>query len=197
MRDLGKIQAEVMDRLRKALASTGGDSHVLGVLGPVAAEMDRKGADWEAVLNHPPNGNPTPHVSTGPVPNTNGTNFAGRDIYEVTILGSSVQVGSYKEALFAVLERLQAAHHDFDQIAPSIRGQGLYFSENKSDLRKGERIRNSKLFVETNFAGDRIWKICTDLVRRFGHDPNDKTVLHFDAAAQRTRAVNRRSRRRP
>ncbi len=198
MRDLGTIQAEVMNRIKKA--SLEGNGHVLGVFGPVAAEMDRKGAEWESLLNLAPSGGPTPGAqgttNGGPTQQDNGSvDFEGRDIYGVTILGISVPVGSYKAALLAVAERLQAAHPDFDMIAPRVRGNGPYFSENKSDLRKGERLKNSKLFIETNLGSDRIWKICRQLVRSFGHNPDDASVLHFDVAPQRTRKRNRRSSR--
>lgn len=200
MRDLGVIQAELMDRLKKAAVD--GNGHELGVLGPAAAEMERKGAEWESLLNVASGGPATQAQGAtnagSATPQHNGAvDFEGRHIYAVTILGFSVPVGSYKAALFAVTERLQAAHPDFDLVAPRVRGNGPYFSDNKSDLRRGEPLKNSKLFMETNLGSNRIWEVCRQLVRTFGHNPDDPSVLHFDAASQRTRMRNQRGERRP
>ena len=183
MRDLAKIQADVMDRIKKASAQ--GDGSLLGVLGPIAAEMDRMGQEWESRL--------TPSESvTVPVRNAAGhldaENFAGKRISAVTILGEYVPVGSYKEALLTVAKRIQAKHPDFDSVAPRVRGRFPYFSENKKDLRIGEKLTNSKLYIETHNSADRQWKICTELVGAFGHDPNDPSVLRFEVASNRTRA---------
>jgi hypothetical protein len=194
MRDLGKIQAKIMDRIRAASAE--GDGQVLGLFGPVAAEMDRKGAEWESCLNLPikasPNGAPLGNNGSLGVP-ASGAKLAGRDIYGVTILGNEVSVGAYIQAFFAVVERLRAAHPDFDTVAPRVRGHGPYFSANGSDLRKPQRVKNSSLFVETNLGADLIFDICRRLVAAFGHNPDDPSVLRFQVAAERTRPVNRRS----
>jgi hypothetical protein len=191
VKDLGKLQAEVMKRIEKA--SSEGDGHALGVHGPIAADMERKGIEWDSLLNLSQNdatGQSTriPYAEGG---DSNGE-LTGRDIYAVTIRGSSIPVSSYKEALFVVVERLQAAHPDFDQIAPRVRGRRPYFSPNKGDLRKGERLKNSRLFIETNVSADRAWYICQRLVETFGYNPNDRSVLHFDVAPQRTHARRHR-----
>jgi hypothetical protein len=91
------------------------------------------------------------------------------------------------------VEHLQKRHPDFDQLAPNVRGRGPYFSTNplpapQGDLRKPERIQNSRLFIETNVGADRIWDICRRLVRTFGHNPDDLSVFAFDVAPARTRA---------
>jgi hypothetical protein len=184
MHDLGKVQTEVMSQIRKA--SSQGDGFLLGVLGPIAAEMDRKAQEWESLLKR---------SASGPAPVKNGASsshvveFAGKRISGVTILGESILVGSYKDALLAVAKRLQAMHADFDSVAPRVRGRFPYFSEDKSDLRHGEKLKNSKLFIETHNSADRQWKICTELVTAFGHDPSDPSVLRFEVAPNRTRAL--------
>jgi hypothetical protein len=184
MRDLAAIQTEVMTQIRKA--SSQGDGYLLGMLGPIAAEMERKAQEWESLLKR---------TGSGPVPTKNGAparhlvEFAGKRISGVTILGESILVGSYKDALLAVAKRLQAMHADFDSLAPRVRGRFPYFSEDKSDLRHGEKLKNSKLFIETHNSADRQWKICTELVTAFGHDPSDPSVLRFEVAPNRTRAL--------
>jgi hypothetical protein len=183
MRDLGKIQAELMSQIKKA--SEQGDGNRLGVLGPIAAEMDRIGKEWESRL--------TP--SEGIIATSkNGrelldVKFAGKRISSVTILGEHAPVGSYREALLTVAKRLRAKYPDFDSVAPRVRGRFPYFSENKKDLRLGEKVTNSKLYIETHNSADRQWKICAEMVRAFGHDPDDPSILHFDVAPNRTRAV--------
>jgi len=179
-----------MDRIRQASATA--DGHALGLLGPIAAEMERKGGEWESLLRLPATDATPQTIDPAAVNGDTNGDLAGKDVYSVTILQSQVPVGSYKQALFSVVERLQAAHPDFDVIAPRVRGRGPYFSINKGDLRKGEHLKNSKLFIETNLGADRIWDICHRLVRTFGHNPDDPSVLHFSVAPQRTRARNRR-----
>jgi hypothetical protein len=103
--------------------------------------------------------------------------FAGKQIYSVTVLGTKISVGSYKDARFAVIGELQKNHADFDQLAQRVRGRGPYFSTNsqpvpKGELRKPEPIQNSKLFIETNVGSNHIWNICCRLVYTFGHNPN-------------------------
>jgi hypothetical protein len=193
MQNLGEIQAEVRRRIKKASAED--DGHALGLLGPIAAEMDRKGREWESLLNLPVSGTVPPQNNGAPIPES-AEDFEGKDIHFVTILGSRSPVGSYKEALIAVASRLQAAHSDFDSIAISVRGRRRpYFSANKDDLRKSERLRNSRLFVETNFPANQIYDVCRRLVSAFGNDPSDPSVLKFWAEPARTRRVARRNQR--
>jgi hypothetical protein len=184
MQELGKIQAEVMNKIRKA--SEQGNGLLLAALGPIAGEMERMGQDWESRLKH---------LESGPAPARNGTrgpattvDFTGKRISAVTILGQTISVGSYKDALIAVATRLQATHPDFDFVAPNVRGRLPYFSENEADLRHGERLKNSRLYIETHNSAPRQCQICTELVKVFGHDPNDPSVLHFEVEPIRTRA---------
>lgn len=191
MLDLGKIQAEVLKRIKQASTDSDVDGHTLGLLGPVAAEMARKAAEWQSLLDLRQNGaspqsNLYPH--SGDL-NPSGGELAGKSIYAVTILGNRVPVGSYNQALLAVVKYLQAAHPDFDLIAPQVRGRLPYFSANGRDLRKPLLLKNSKLFIETNHGADRIWEICRRLVQAFGHNPDDSSVLRFEVASSRTRAV--------
>jgi hypothetical protein len=188
MLDLGAIQKEVMTQIRKA--SSKGDGYLLGLLGPVAAQMERMAQEWESLLKR--SGSPVPNsnapVPQAPIPQV--VKFEGKRISGVTILGESTPVGSYKDALLAVARRLQAAHADFDSIAPTVRGRFPYFSQDKSDIRrKPEKLKNSRLFIETHNSADRQWKICTELVETFGHNPSDPSVLRFEVAPNRTRAL--------
>lgn len=185
MLDLGKIQTEVMNGIRDA--SDKGDAFVLGVLGPIAAEMERKALEWESRLKAF-EGASVPEQGRAPDPLGVTVDFTGKRISGVTILGESIPVGSYKDALLAVARSLQAKHRDFDEVAPTVHGRFPYFSENKSDLRNGEKLRNSKFFIETHNSAERQWKISVDLVKAFGHDPRDRSVLRFHVEPNRTRA---------
>jgi hypothetical protein len=100
----------------------------------------------------------------------------------VTALGQTGRVDSYKEALFYVVSRLKAQHPNFDTTAPNVHGRFPYFSLNSEDLRRPKALHGSKLFVETNVGSNRIWEICRDLVRVFGHNPDDPSVLGFDTS---------------
>jgi hypothetical protein len=177
-----------MERIRKA--SLEGDAYLLGQLGPIAAEMDRKAEEWESRLSPPsqgggPMGNGAPPPS-GDKPD--GSDFTGKRISAVRIFGEVVPVGSYKDALLAVAEKLQAMHSDFDSIAVSVRGRYPYFSESKADLRIGEKLKNSKLFIETHNSAERQVRISVDLMKAFGHDPKNPSVLNFQVEPNRTRA---------
>jgi hypothetical protein len=168
------------------------DVALLGVLGPLAAEIDRMAEEWAARLRYCENGSMTQRTSASTPRTTLGV-FAGKRIFGVKVLGRSAPVSSYKEALLVVAKHLQATHPEFDSVVPRVRGRFPYFSERKSDLRMGEKLDNSKFFIETHNSADRQWAICADLVRAFGYDPSDPSVLHFEVESSRTRKLKDRS----
>lgn len=190
MQDVGKIQKEVMDKIRKA--SSQDDVALLGVLGPLAAEIDRMAEEWATRLRHFENGSGTQRTSA-PSPRVTQGAFAGKRIFGVKILGRSVPVNSYKDALLVVAKHLQMTHPEFDSVAPKVRGRFPYFSEKASDLRMGEKLANSKFFIETHNSADRQWAICAELVRAFGYDQTDPSILQFEVESHRTRKLKDRS----
>ena len=108
------------------------------------------------------------------------------------VLGKRIPISNYKEGLFTVVQELQAQHPDFVDVATRVKGNGPYFSAKREDLRIPEKLKQGKLFIETNQDSNRKWKICQDLVRYLGHNPEDPSVLSFEVQPTRTRHRNRR-----
>ncbi|MGA8641568.1 hypothetical protein [Candidatus Binatus sp.] len=191
MKDLGRLQKTVLDRIKSA--SETADGAALGVLGPIMGQMDEMHDRWLAMLGAGPTGASEsssrldPPSSNGSAPITRAEfDVTGHRIRDAEFVGEHLRVSNYKDLLMAVIHRLQALHpNDFDTKARQISGRYPYFSTDQTELRSPTKIERSTLFVETNLNSRLIVEICRRLVVAMGHSADQ---LKLDVEPVRTRS---------
>jgi hypothetical protein len=190
MKDLGRLQKTVLDKIKSA--SETADGAALGVLGPIMGQMDEMHDRWLAMLGMPPAGAPnSPSVANSPPLNgTSGGALApgdvtGHRIRGAEFAGERLNVSSYKELMLTLISRLQKLHpNDFNSKAAQVSGRYPYFSSDPKKLRSPKKV-DEMLFVETNLNSRLIVDICRRLITTMGHTQDE---LKLDVEPFRTRS---------
>jgi hypothetical protein len=191
MKDLGRLQKTVRERIEAAAATA--DGAALSVLGPILGQMDEMHDRWLAMVSSRPTGAPVSSSASNHRTSNEGASVAraefdvtGHRIRDAEFAGEPLRVSSFKELLLAVIRRLQALHpNDFDGKAPQVSGRFPYFSSDQKKLRFPRKIERSTLFVETNLNSRLIVDICRRLIATMGHSPDE---LKLDVEPIRTRS---------
>lgn len=92
--------------------------------------------------------------------------------------GKFVACRSFAEMLVNLTSYLWRQDKDaFEKIALKLCGKKRpYFSKNRADLRKPQRVANSDFFVETNLSANSVFAISVVLLGKLGHDLNSFIV---------------------
>jgi hypothetical protein len=190
MKDLGRLQKTVLDKIKSA--SETADGAALGVLGPIMGQMDEMHDRWLAMLGTPPPGAPN-SASVANSPPLNGTSrgalapvdVTGHRIRGAEFAGERLNVSSYKDLMLTLIGRLQKLHrNDFNSKAAQVSGRYPYFSSDPKKLRSPKKI-DEMLFVETNLNSRLIVDICRRLITTMGHTQDE---LKLDVEPFRTRS---------
>lgn len=191
MKDLGRLQKTVLDKIKSA--SEEADGAALGVLGPIMSQMDAMHDRWLTMLGGRPTGGPASPIPSPPASSNGGApvrrpgfDVTGHRIRDAEFAGEHLRVSNYKDLLLAVIRRLQALHpSDFDSKARQVSGRYPYFSTDQEELRSARKLERSTLFVETNLNSRLIVEICRRLIVAMGHSADE---LKLDVEPVRTRS---------
>ncbi len=103
--------------------------------------------------------------------------YTNRKISSFIFKNKFYEVNSWKEFLIKIIEILVQDHkNEFEKVLELKGKKRPYFSENKKDLRIPYRIKNTKVYVETNLSANAIVAIIKKVISLFGYTESELTI---------------------
>ncbi len=97
-------------------------------------------------------------------------NFIRKSITAFTFKDSRYEIRYWRELLIELCKILADTHgNEFNKVLSLRWGRSAYFTYNKNEVTAPGKIRNTRIYVETNFNANRTVKICYQLLAEFGY----------------------------
>jgi hypothetical protein len=207
MYNLGELQDRIWKSIEEATATK--DAQKLGVLSVIADDMEKRLREWDKgyreiqnggssasslPISIPPRG-PSQYTSGGWVTADDDAIYTGRNLRRAILFDADLNVHAFNELVLGVVQKLRSRNPvAFAREAVLVHGRKPYFSDRQGDLRKGEPVEGTKIFVETNLSSNYCVKLCHDLLIALGEDPKDLKLELTPVGATPTRTRRRRRR---
>lgn len=107
--------------------------------------------------------------------------FTGKNLVSVIIFNKEYIVNFWKDIVILVSELIYELHNnDFENILKIKGKKRKYFSKEQNELRKPNKIKNTDIFCETNLSAKDCIRISKEVLKEFGHKPEELEVKYED-----------------
>lgn len=105
--------------------------------------------------------------------------FTGKNINSIIFLGKKYEVRTFKDILTKVVEIILEKTVDKEKIFTVMGTKKPYFTYNQSELRypRELKIQGRKIYVETNFSGNKIMSVLNKVLELYGYRIEDLQLL--------------------
>ncbi len=103
--------------------------------------------------------------------------YTGKSIVAFTFKKTRYEARSWKDMLIKICNLMLSAHKDqFEKVLNLAGRKRPYFTKNRNELRKPEKIGNTDIYVETHLNANNIVKLSKSIIAFFGYKSDDLSI---------------------